>query len=128
VSALLTPAEVAALLCVKDPRTVRRHLAALGVPRIVLGGSWRVRAAALERALAAAEIIERPAGAAAHPAGVNLAPDERLWDGGPELHVGARRANGRPRGTRRCELQMHGEITAVPGDSRPLRVPSTREG
>jgi hypothetical protein len=80
-AALLTPGEAAAYLRCRDRRTVRRRLAELGAPLVPAGRSYLVRVVDLERAVAAAARVERRAGpSASRPAGVVLAPGERLWD------------------------------------------------
>lgn len=66
---LLTPADVAELLGVRDPRTVRRRLAELGCLVVPFGRSYRIRAEDLDDALAAAARVE-----GSLPAGEVLAP------------------------------------------------------
>jgi len=80
-SALLTPAEAATYLRVRDRRTLVKRLRDLGVPTVPAGRSFLVRTTDLERALAA---HARPltSGPPARPAGVVLSAGERLWDTG----------------------------------------------
>jgi hypothetical protein len=96
---LLTPAEVGAYLRVRDRRTVRRHLAELGVPVLPMGRGYRVRAVDLERAVAAAARIDRTTNLpSARPAGVVLRRGERLWDGAITMAAppATRRGVGQP--------------------------------
>ena len=98
-TALLTPAQVAGIIGVKDQRTVRRRLQELAVPVVPFGRSYRVRSADLERAFAVHAVV--PAGTTRTTAvGVTLAPGARLWDSEPSNKVAPRRLRARGRGTR----------------------------
>lgn len=69
--ALLTPADVAELLGVRDLRTVRRELARLGCPVVLISRSYRVRPDDLDAAIAAAarcESIDSPGHVVRRPA------------------------------------------------------------
>lgn len=98
-TALLTPADVAAALRVRDQRTARRRLQELGVPTVPFGRSYRVRSVDLERAVAVAAVV--PAGTTrTTAAGVTLAKGARLWDSDPSNKVAPRRVRARGRGSR----------------------------
>jgi hypothetical protein len=78
---LITEAEAGTVLRLRDRRTIRRHLADLGVGRVRVGGRWLVDGDALELA-----IRDRMGAATGAPAGsslaarygVRLAPGQRL--------------------------------------------------
>ena len=99
-SALLTPRDVAAVLSVRDRRTVRRRLADLAVPVVPFGRSYRVRSVDLERALSAGAAVLTIVNTRPPAGGVTLAPGARLWDSDPSNQVSPRRVNARARGTR----------------------------
>ena len=100
-SALLTPRDVAAVLSVRDRRTVLRRLADLAVPVVPFGRSYRVRSVDLERALSAGAAVLTIVNTRPPAGGVTLAPGARLWDSDPSNHqVSPRRVNARARGTR----------------------------
>lgn len=127
-SALLTLSEAGAQLRCRDPRTARKRLDLLGVPTVAVGRSVLVRQVDLERAVAAAARVTRPA-AGASPAGVTLAPGARLWDspGAGSKQEGPRRANGRPHGTG-SEPAVQAQPNRQTGDpSFPSACPDTRE-
>jgi len=130
-TALLTPAEVAATLRVRDRRTVRRRLRELGVPTIPAGRSYRVRPEDLARAVAAAVVVPGgDHGTHLVPEGARLAPGERLWDDPPASQAGRRRANAPAQGTRELtpvQRQPNNGIPAVPvALSRALSKEETR--
>jgi hypothetical protein len=91
VIALLTPADVAAVLGVKDRRTVRRRLEELAVPVVPFGRSYRVRVVDLERAVAVAAAHRGPEHSRPPGTCALVAPGERLWDDPPTNQVSRRR-------------------------------------
>ena len=99
---LLSLKEACNLLACRDVRTARKRLAALGVPVLTLHGRVLVDRGELDRAVRA---HGRPLqGSVSAPAGVRLAPGERLWDG--RSQVGPRAGRRRPRGDRVREHQV----------------------
>jgi integrase len=77
---LLTLKEVAVRLSLRDVRTVRRQLAALGVPIVAIGRNHRVPAADLERALAGLPVARGTSTASQPPKGADTRTGKRAHE------------------------------------------------